>query len=116
MSSSLYLVNLDAATYTNPNHVSALSPVHGFHSEPQVNHENHLTGYVMIPNKGMPSNAVILYQGHIDCSDPTHVAPVSPVPNAVSAPRPVYNQCDQLIGYIGSVVKNSAAPASVMLL
>ena len=113
-----YLVNLAATpTYTNPNHVSALSPVHGFHSEPQINHLDQLTGYVMIPNKGeVPSNAVVLYQNNVDCSDPTHVSKPAVVPNAVNAAKPVYNQCGQLVGYIGQVVKNSAAPVATLML
>ena len=104
--------------YTNPNHISALSPVHNFHAIPQVNHEDHLTGYVMVPDKGTntPANAVVMYQAGLDCSDPTHVAAVAPVANAVVGVRPVYNQCDQLIGHIGAVVKNAAAPVSVMLI
>ena len=73
----------------------------------------------MVPNKGgaVPENAVIMYTGpNTDCSDPTHVAALAPVANAVTQARPVYNQCDQLIGHIGAVVKNAAAPVSIMLL
>ena len=106
--------------YTNPNHVSPLSPVVGFHSMPQTINDV-LTGYVMKPNKGgaIPSNAVILYMGaNANCSDPTHVSKPATVPNAINAPIPVYNHCPtpQLIGYIGSVVKNSAVPTSSVMM
>ena len=110
-----YMVEL----YSNPNNVSQPSPVVGFHEIPQVKNDL-LTGYVMKPNRdsGIPSNAVVMYNGNIDCSDPTHVSIPAPVPNAISAPVPVYNQCAQLIGYIGSVVKNSAGtiPTSPVLM
>ena len=101
--------------YTNPNHISAISPVHNFHAVPQVNHEDHLTGYVEVPNKGT-GDGVVLFQAGVDCSDPTHVAKLAPVANAVVGSRPVYNQCDQLIGHIGAIVKNVATPVSVMLI
>ena len=127
-SSHSYLVNLEAGTvqaipkvtapaFTNPNHISQLSPVLGFHTEPQVNHLDQLTGYLQIPNRGMNPAATVLYQQHIDCvGTTTSISSDAPVPNAVSGPRPVYNQCGELVGYIGSVVKNAAAPASIMML
>ena len=112
-----------STTYTNPNHVTQPSPVVGFHDIPQINEEDILTGYVMLPNKGgdVPANAVIMYTGdNTDCSDPTHVSKPAPVPNATTKLIPVYNHCPtpQLIGYIGQVVKNTptVAPTTAILL
>ena len=88
-SSHSYLVNLDAVaaqpTYLNPNHITMPSPVPNFHSIPQVNHINDLTGFVMVPNKGsgIPADAVVL-ENNVDCSDPTHVTAPAPVPNATT--------------------------------
>ena len=122
-SSHSYLVNLEAQTvtavpkYTNPNHVSPLSPVYGFTAQPQVNHLDQLTGYVQVPNKNISPEAIVLYQADQDCKGTsTSVSSTAPVPNSVQKAKPVYNQCGELIGYIGAVVKNAAAPASVMLL
>ena len=59
-----------------------------------------------MPYKKALSTGIVIDTG-ADCSDPTHVAkPVTP-PMSLSVPKPVYNHCGQLIGYIGSVVKNS---------
>ena len=121
-SSHSYLVNLEAQSatalpYTNPNHVSQLAPVFGFVAEPQVNQLNQLTGFVQVPNTSLSPAAIVLYQHEMDCvGTTTSISSNAPVPNAVSAAKPVYNQCGELIGYIGSVVKNTAAPASIMLL
>ena len=70
----------------------------------------------MVPNHGTPEGAVVIYQDKLDCSDPTHVAKISPVANAVTTAKPVYNQCGQLVGYIGSVVKNAAAPVTTYMI
>ena len=106
-----------STTYTNPYHVSKPSPVVGFHDIPQINMQDELTGYVMVPNKGgdVPDDAVILNTIPTDCSDPTHVSKPAPVPNATTKLIPVYNHCPtpQLIGYIGQVVKNSASTTDV---
>ena len=97
MLAQLYVKDLTAQpTYTNPNGISPPSPVVNFHSIPQINQEDILTGYVVVPNKNtsIPSSAVVLYMGdNVDCSDPTHVSPPAPVPNATTQPIPVYNHC-----------------------
>ena len=80
-------------------------------------HLNQLTGFVQVPNTSLSPAAIVLYQHEMDCvGTTTSISSNAPVPNAVSAAKPVYNQCGELIGYIGSVVKNTAAPASIMLL
>mgnify|MGYP000193831035 CR=1 FL=1 len=103
--------------YLNPDNVSPPSPVPGFHAIPEFS-DNILSGYTQKPNKdtSIPKNAVILYNANIDCSDPTTVSPPAVVPNAVTNPVPMYNQCGQLIGYIGSIVKNGQMPVSSLMM
>ena len=106
------------ALYLNPNHVTRPSPVVGFSQVAQVDPlTDVLTGYAVISNhKAITTPGDLIVNTGADCSDPTHVSkPVTP-PMAMAAPQPVYNHCGQLIGYIGSVVKNSAIPTSILML
>ena len=106
------------ALYLNPNHVTRPAPVPGFNQVAQVDPQTDvLTGYAVIADSKVQQDpTAIVINTTADCSDPTHVSkPVTP-PNAISAPKPVYNHCGQLVGYIGSVVKNSAAPVAAILL
>ncbi len=93
--------------YLNPNDVVRPSPVPGFSQVADVDPKTDvLMGYVVTPFKKALETGIVINTGS-DCSDPTHIAvPVTP-PMAISAPKPVFNHCGQLIGYIGSVVKNS---------
>tara|TARA_B110000285_G_C14630172_1_gene383035 strand:+ start:110 stop:442 length:333 start_codon:yes stop_codon:yes gene_type:complete len=106
------------ALYLNPNHVTRPVQVPHFNQVAQIDPKTDaLTGYAVIADKKVlsTSSALIVNTG-IDCSDPTHVAkPVTP-PMAIASPKPIYNHCGQLIGYIGSVVKNVAAPVATHVL
>ena len=101
--------------YLNPNHVVRPAQVLNFNQVAQVDPKTDvLTGYAVIAAKDVLKNpASLIINDGTDCSDPTHVTkPVTP-PNAIANPQPVYNHCGQLIGYIGSVVKNAAAPVAI---
>ena len=106
------------ALYLNPNHVTRPAQVPNFNQVAQIDRQTDtLTGYAVVPAKMVMAdpNALIVDTG-VNCSDPTHVTkPVTP-PMAIASPKPVYNHCGQLIGYIGSVVKNSAVPTSILML
>ena len=104
--------------YLNPHHVVRPSPVKGFNQIAVVDPKtDNLDGWAVVSDHAALANpASLIVNTGADCSDPTHVSiPVQP-PMAIAAPQPVYNHCGQLIGYIGSVVKNSAVPISVLIL
>ena len=106
------------ALYLNPNHVTRPAQVVNFNQVAQIDRQTDtLTGYAVVPAKMvMADPSALIVDTGVDCSDPTHVTqPVTPA-QALSSPQPVYNHCGQLIGYIGSVVKNGTPPISILML